>query len=78
MSQQTNAKTLRNQSSDQLIRLVKDMKLEIDSSYGLMAKRQKQAEVQGKLLPRFDPHNRFRKRVIARCLTILNERGIKM
>ncbi len=67
--------TLRNQSSDQLKRLIYNMRLETAQMHGILAPRK---EVQGKAIPLRDPKDRFRRRVVARCMTILRERGEKV
>lgn len=73
----TNSHELRKQDSDHLIRLVKKMKMDIAISYGMMSERKKANPMKATALPRIDPSNNFRRKVVARCLTILRERGIK-
>ena len=72
------AGTLRNQSDDQIKRIIHDMRQETASNYGLLRQqRNNPTRDKSKPTPLVDPRNRFRRRVVARCLTILRERGVK-
>lgn len=69
------AYSLRKLADQDLIRLIKNLRLEIAASYGKLApKKQQRTDV---TVPLVDPRNNFRRKLIARALTILNERGIK-
>jgi ribosomal protein L29 len=71
------ADELRDQSDDQLKLIIYTMQMEIASSHGMLARRGNTAGAAMKLTSTNDPRNNFRKKIIARCLTILNERGVK-
>jgi ribosomal protein L29 len=68
------AGTLHNQNNDQLIRIIKDLRLDIAGTYGLVTTENAGRARRG--LTSLNPNNRFRRRAIARCITILKERGV--
>lgn len=69
---------LRKQDDAQLIRLIEKMRMDKAESYGLMAQKAKPEPMKMKSVATVDPKNRFRRLVIARCLTLLRERGVKV
>ena len=68
------AYNIRRLTNQDIMRLVKTTRLDIAASYGTYARR-KHTNQTATVAP-VDPRNHFRRKLIARCLTILHERGI--
>ena len=68
------AYNIRRLTNQDIVRLVKHTRLDVAASYGIHARRS-HTNQKATMAP-VDPRNNFRRKLIARCLTILRERGI--